>query len=349
MWHNTVLRNHISVNKESEKNMSKVLPLEWPPIETYQGTSFILGILLAHDNVSNAYYNNYMNLKCNDNIDTCEIELTFIDVSWENYRVLGIAEMDLYNLKNIDKNKLLDFVKERIDQGNYVLFHYVDEYYLSYSKDYKMQHRIHDTYIYGYDEKAVKAMAYKDEKLQTLMINHDELIASLYCNEESDNWFFCTFRPNHASKEYIDYSKVRQELFDYLNSSYSGNHSYPFKVFGLGVYDVLSRSMQAIIDDEHLVDSEIDFRPFRTLWEHKKVLREHILKYIEDIGIANDSLLIKINDIEETANKVFRLIIKFTMTRNVTSLQRVISYLEYAKQQEEIVIWELLSYLQDKM
>lgn len=40
----------------------------------------------------------------------------------EKYRLLGIAEMNLYNLKNIAQNKFTEFVKERIDQGNYIFF-----------------------------------------------------------------------------------------------------------------------------------------------------------------------------------------------------------------------------------
>lgn len=52
----------------------------------------------------------------------------------------------------------------------------------------------------------------------------------------------------------------------------------------------------------------MDLRPFRMLWEHKKVLREHIIKFMEETQIDKNDFIVKINDKEEVANKVFQLV-----------------------------------------
>lgn len=101
--------------------MKKLLPLVSPPIATYQGSSFILGVLLAHENTANVLYNNYVNLECNDTYNIYEVNLEFTNISWEDYRLSGIAEMNLYYIKNICHTKFIDFIKERIDQGNYII------------------------------------------------------------------------------------------------------------------------------------------------------------------------------------------------------------------------------------
>ena len=66
----------------------KDLPIIQPPIETYQGSSFILVILLAHENTESDYY---------------------------NYRAT-----------------LIEFMRERIDQDNYLIFYRIDEYFLGH-------------------------------------------------------------------------------------------------------------------------------------------------------------------------------------------------------------------------
>lgn len=109
--------------------MKKKLPLEKPPIETYQSNAFVLGIILANDNIKNAYYNSYINLVCNNTNIMWNMELTFENDKWEYFRKVGIAEMNLYYLKNISKDKFVDFIKERLDQGNYILLYYIDEFY----------------------------------------------------------------------------------------------------------------------------------------------------------------------------------------------------------------------------
>ena len=45
-------------------NVIKKLPIVHPPFETYQGASFILGILLANSIIGDYFYNNYINIRC---------------------------------------------------------------------------------------------------------------------------------------------------------------------------------------------------------------------------------------------------------------------------------------------
>ena len=75
--------------------MEKKLPIMIPSIECYQGSSFILGIISAHERIANAFYNNYINWVCNDTDLLSGLDLDFAGITWEDYRLVGIAEMDM--------------------------------------------------------------------------------------------------------------------------------------------------------------------------------------------------------------------------------------------------------------
>lgn len=38
----------------------KILPIVMPPIETYQSLSFVMGVLLAYDNLKHIMYSNFI-------------------------------------------------------------------------------------------------------------------------------------------------------------------------------------------------------------------------------------------------------------------------------------------------
>ncbi len=321
--------------------MKKILPLIHAPIETYQGTSFILSILLAYENMSDAYFNNYVNLQCNNTDNSYKMKLEFADVAWEDYRVSGIAEMNLYYLKNIHRDNFIDFIKERIDQGNYLIFYSIDEYYLSYSEHYKNDHFSHDTYVYGYEIDCFCVMAYKERKLSRFNIPMMELLMALYCHESAlDDLSFCTFRPNHAVKEIFSLEKIKLSLSDYYHSEHTGNKNTSL-VYGINTYDILLSCVRKAILNFGTELAYIDLCPFRLFWEHKKVLKDHITKINESI-ILDDMINGMINDIESKAMIIFKLMIKYSLNNDGHILESVVSYLLQLREKEEKLIYMLL-------
>lgn len=302
-----------------------------PPIETYQSSSFILGIVLANDNIKNAYFNNYINLSCNNTSDIWNMNLRFVNDLWEDYRVAGLAEMDMYHLKNIAKENLADFIKERIDQGNYLLLYYIDEYYLSYTENYMKKHIIHDTYIYGYSTDLLYIMAYKDNKLQTCEILMEEIVSGMYAymdvNKDAN---FCSFRPFHAKYVEIDCVKIKNEIRNYVKGYQLNSDGI---ISGVETYDILINCLRAKIESyEH---NKLDLRVFRLLWEHKKVLIDHIKEIIK-IKNCNEVYIDKMQYIERIANKVFMLAIKYNMTYDKRILHNMLCYIDEMKGIEKV-------------
>lgn len=318
--------------------MKKILPLAVAPIEAYQGTSFILSVILSYENTADAYFNNYINVWCDNIHHSHKINLNFASVTWEDYRVKGVAEMNLYHLKNIHRDTFIDFIKERIDQENYLLFYNVDEYYLSYTGHFQNKHNIHDTYVYGYNDDFWNVLAYKGGKLTRFEVPMLELLRALYYREESiENVSFCTFRPNHSIKEVINLSKIKQSLWDYSNSEHLGNKSSASVVYGINTYDILIQCLKNALYEFNTDIFRVDLRPFRLFWEHKKVLKDHVLKLSEMVlidNVVNET----INEIESQSSIIFKLMIKYKINNDAHILEKVVAYLSQLKKKEEKLI-----------
>ena len=76
------------------------LPFCFPPIETYQGYSFVLGVLLAYPEYSEIQYRSYINLMCQKTDHLFSIDLTFTDALWDDYYKQGLIEKNVYDAAN---------------------------------------------------------------------------------------------------------------------------------------------------------------------------------------------------------------------------------------------------------
>lgn len=308
------------------------LPFIFPPIETYQGTSFILGIMLAYPEYADIRYNGYINLECEKTDRLSDMKLMFTDSLWDSYRVSGLAEMNLYDVSYFNRKTLCQFICERIDQGNYLLFYDVDEYYLSYSDNFKNSHSNHDTYVYGYSAECFQVLAYKNEHLTILSIDKMEVIEALVSKKARKNAdkrrHFCTYRPCINRGVKADKGVILDEIKAFYEAK-SAAASSQGKVQGIGVYDVLLDGMKTIEKDV-----EVDLRPFRCLWEHKKLMKERIAYLQENSNCDSLKVLEGLCDKTEI---VFRLMMKYNMTFNVSIVDKVYRNLQNIKGED--LLW----------
>ena len=230
--------------------MERVLPIRIPPCETYQWIAFTMGMLMEHESVRDSIYNSYINLKCDR---YGENQLNFIGGTAEDYRVEGIGEMDLFYLKNLAKEKLADFFKERIDQDNYLLLFHIDEYYLSYTDYFNKEHHKHDTYIYGYDDENFYVMAYHNLHLQKMKVPAEEIIEGLYGVLDMDpEAHFCSFRVFHKAEGKCDLKKIKEEIKNYFYGFYDeGSGSQGIEVYKT-MKDIMSDFINGLTEEDKI-------------------------------------------------------------------------------------------------
>lgn len=323
--------------------LGKILKLENQPIETFQGISFVQSIILAHDNVKNELYNNYINLVCNDSNNINNIIISFPDVTWEDFRLRDIVYMDIYKISNIKRNNFASFLKERIDHNDYILIFNIDEFYLTYSKAYRKIHNIHDTYIFGYDDHEFMVMAYKKNKLQRIRVNQNEIISGIYKIWSKDKDIgICTLHVNKLANIDIDLNNIIICMKNYLESKdNSGEVINDNNIYGLNIYKLLEKYLT-----EKKVGANVDLRIFRILLEHKKIMRLRI-KALIDIYNVNTEFHNEIVEIEHMAESLFNMIIKYLKSYNTNIMERAVLVLKKIEYKERLLLRILITNLDE--
>lgn len=321
--------------------MYKELPFVKTAMKTYQGSSFIGNVIFSYDNVKNEYYNHYINIG-SKSIDSVSIRgniaLNYIDSIWDHYLNNGLAEMQLYYIKNLDKSKFISFLRERIDQNNYILFYKIDEFYLSYSDNYMKMHYIHDTYIYGYVNDFFIVFAYSKNKLERLLVPMEEIVEGIYNTlKEADDLSFCTFRVNKHVSVNLNIDMIKKNISEYLlPEQLDDDH-----VYGIKTYEVIEKYLDMLKRCKN-DELKIDMRVFRFLWEHKTIMKERFL-YVSNICPIFKIETIKINDLENLSSSVFMMMLKYSVTKKKKLVELSMCRIREIQIKEENIFREILN------
>ena len=318
--------------------MGNVLPMRIPPSETYQCIAFVMGIMLEDENVKEAFYNHYIRLRC-DRFD--ENQLRYVGCEAEDIRVEGIAELNKYYIKNQSPDKIIGFLEERLDQGDYLLLFWIDEYYLPYSEFYNVRHFHHDTHVYGYDDECFYVMAYRDLHLQKMKVKKEHIAKSLAgglaINPEGD---FCAIK-FHGIKVKCSIKTIASEVKEYL----SGGYDEATGADGIDSYKTIKDIMSDCTENPE-DEMRIDPKLLRMLWEHKKIfsLRNQFLsEKIEGLKALQKD----VDDLVRDTSMMMLMALKFNKNQDISIPERIKEYADDLYEREERYLREFLAVLSE--
>ena len=180
---------------------------------------------------------------------------------------------------------------------------------------------------------AYYVMAYKNRKLQQIQVPKREITRALFSqSEKRDNVSFCTFRPSSTVSVSINMEQIAQEYVRYVNSAASGVPQSN-KVYGISVYDELQKCVQKRIDEWRVSEPTLDLRPFRCIWEQKKIALARVKKLKSLLEMKEDEFHL-LGELESVAQKLFLIMVKFEFTKDKAILERGIRYIELIKNLE---------------
>lgn len=336
---------HLATNMGEKSRMKKILKIENSPIETYQGEAFMLATLLAYDNTKNIVYNNYCNLQCKYNESSNEIELTFANSLWDYYQTVDIIKSSYYHVDEVEQDKFIDLIKESIDQDNYILLYQVDEFYLPYARDYNKNHKIHDTYVYGYEDNDFYVMAYGKQNLECFKVSAVDMRNAFYGNTIMEDFSFGTYRINPEIKIEINLQTIREDLYRYLHSEGYGTSSSNC-VYGFQIYDVLMEFMRVHINKSD--DRDFDLRVIRNFWEHKILMKKRIHDLREIIRF-DDTVYSTIDEIEHCASILFLTSIRYYKNQQEHILNDNMNRILHIKEMEQSIIENIIDEIDHKL
>ena len=235
-----------------------------------------------------------------------------------------------------------------LDDGFYVAFSGVDDYYIKGKSWYKEQHFNHDGLILGYDdEKETFSIAAYDQRwiftvFETPQACFVEAMTTM-CDKG-------TYGALHALKVKSDVQELNLEaicndLKKYLTSNIA---KYPLDnpdvAWGIVVYDYICMYLDKLADGS-ISHERRDRRVFRLIWEHKKCMLGRI-KAVENHCGWDDSLSKKYEEVVKLSDKARFIYSKFVIKYSNTNLEKIQLLLIKMKRLELALLGEFLNMME---
>ena len=278
------------------------LALVDPVYSTYHFQGPATAIAVNNPSARNWYLNRVMNLCCNrkflNGFTTPEISV--LQSGWTDNPYIDKRWM---NTQFID-GYINPIIRKMLDNGFYVAFLGIDDYYVKGKSWYKERHFVHDGLICGYDQtdKAYCIYAYDSNWIYRKFWTPQKAFNAGRVAMLKQGIFsgICGIK---MKDDIIDFSSetAYNKLLEYLDSNLE---KYPFdgegKVYGIVVHAYVAEYVMRLYRGK-IPYERMDRRVFRLIWEHKKVMLERIIMIEQTLGLGN-KFSEKYNPIVEEAN-----------------------------------------------
>ena len=265
------------------------LPLVDPIYKTFHFQGMGCAIIAENPTIRNWYLNEVMDLFCQGMFlgGRTSPELNIDRSEWFFNPYIEKTE-DVYS--NQLHENIHAIIRRWIDQGYYVCFADVDDYYMKGKTWYREKHFPHDGMIYGYDteKKIYLVHAYDCNWV------YNTFTVPTVCFGNGVRWMekqggCSTLRGIRPKVEHVEFNaeRVIQNIREYLNSSME---RYPPDVRGVMKGTVVMDYIGMYLDMLHRGEipyERMDRRVMRVIWEQKKVMLERIQKLEDELMLGH--------------------------------------------------------------
>ena len=265
----------------------KELPLIDPIYSTYHHAPGS-AILVDNPSIRNFYLNEVMNLKCNrrflSGYTTPSINVLRVNVTDNPYLE------SIYIPMRFLGGYIHPVIRNLIDEGYYVNFNGVDDYYVDGKSWYQERHFNHDGCICGYNQEDKTYCIYSYDK--------NRLYRKFWTPQKSfDNGRKSAFRQGtygnirglKPKSDHVEFSS-KQALYNICIYLDSNIEKYPENeegdVYGIVVHDYIAMYVGKLYDGS-IPHEKMDRRVFRLIWEHKKAMIERIRLIENELSLDN--------------------------------------------------------------
>ncbi len=262
-----------------------LLPTRVPIYSTYH-YQMIPGVVAGETTqMMNWYYNNCIMLSCIRDFLKKEGDFA-VRVEVENTNRMDNPHFERieYNLRFM-KSHVHQVIKNMLNEGFYVDFNEIDDYYIQGKSWYGQRHFMHDGLICGYDDedRTYSIMAYDSSWLCRLFKSPQRCLEEgMNSFVENGNYGIISAVKVIPFTEQLNLKKIKEKLKAYLCTQmdmFPLNEYWP-DVFGIAVHQFIGIYLDMLYHGD-IPYNKKDRRIFRLIWEHKKCMYERI-KAIEN-------------------------------------------------------------------
>lgn len=219
----------------------------------------------------------------------------------------------------------LDLIKTMLDDGYYVVFSGVDDYYVKGKSWYQEKHFNHDGLIVGYDDdNETFAIAAYDQRWIFTVFNTPQECFMEGLQALCEKSLYGGIQAVRAKEEVqeLDLKTIYMALKEYLSSD---TEKYPLTDSGIAngivVYDYISMYLDKLADGS-IPHERRDRRIFRLIWEHKKCMLGRI-RAVEEKCKWDNSLSTAYNEVVALADKMRFIYSKFVIKYSSKDLENI--------------------------
>jgi len=336
------------------------LPLYFPPpVKIYLHHAIPLSVILSSPDTQEWFYSNYLqicNLPDNEPYPNEYFQFFPHNFSWD-----GNCFLDVQWWQYDEADTIIDFCRKWIKEGFYLDIDILESELMGKSGNEKNKHT-HQCLIFGFDdmEKVLYSINFNDNfEFGIIKYSYHDFINAFrqvvsYLRQTGqylkEKYSLRILKVNDR-KFGIDIVSLKKLLTEYCFSIDSSKDLYysiffkrkkAHKHWGINV-------IHNLIDHIKNVDSnntELDYRAFHGLWEHKTIMLNRMNYLIEKKIInADDEFIAKYKNMEHLASVVRFRIYKFYLTHNRQNLPIVAELLNEICTKEKSLIEETINRL----
>lgn len=248
------------------------------------------------------------------------LDMNFYNAQPENFDNIESHKIDLrYAFKVCSKA-----IHKMLEDGFYIFFSGIDDYYIPGKSWYKTKHRLHDGIICGYDDRAgtYDMIAYNiDWRLCEFKVRQKDFLKSV---SEGIKRYPDTYILGIKAAE----KKVEFNVLDAINQMYYFLHlkpqytpEYRGFIWGRATYNYFVMYMDKILDGS-IPYEKMDWRPMRIVWEFRVRNLERIIA-IEKAMNYDHSVSERYKTVVEESNRLRFLYAFYHKKRNDNLLRSV--------------------------
>ena len=318
------------------------LPFGEPLLTTYHRHITVGICLYGNPTLINWYLNKVANISCNSRF-LSGFTTPSMDIENAIFHDCSYLHKWWYPMR-FAKGHINAIIRELIDDGYYVYFQGVDDYYLENKSFYKKQHFEHDGMIVGYDQenKTYSVYAYDERwvcrKFKISQKSFNQGWLALFKKGIYGNIF--GIKPK---KEKIEFNprEALCAIQEYLDSSME---KYPptseGMIYGIAVQEYLAMYLSKLLDGS-IPYERMDRRVLRLLWEHKRLMKMRIQK-IEEIFSLDSEISTQYDLLEKEADRLRMLYATYSMKKRDALLMTIRTRLIQLNNKERKLLEQLI-------
>ena len=244
-----------------------------------------------------------------------------------------------------------NIIKLMLDQGFYVYFNGIDDFYMPGKCWYGIRHMAHDGIICGYDDndQTYSIAAYDINWLFNLIkIPQECLIEGLNaCIKNKQYGALTAYKMRENAVISLDEKMILQNLKTYVDQTVD---KYPLEqdgwIEGIATHDFLAMYMDKLKDGS-IPAEKVDWRTLRPVWEHKKCMLDRI-KSIEEKRGWDIELSSKYAPLVDDANRARMMLAMFHKNQKATLLDKMKNILLDLRERESEILKELIKRMEEE-